>query len=377
MSAALELSKHVGVRDACTALGVSRATAHRRLRPRAPVPRPPNARALSRQEREEVLRVLNAQRFVDASPAEVHATLLDEGEHIASVSTMYRILREQGATGERRAVARHPCHARPELVATRPCQVWSWDITKVQGPGRRDWYHLYVILDIFSRYVVGWMLAATETASLAERFIAETLSKHGIVMNELTLHADRGTSMRSKTVAEMLADMGVTRSHSRPRVSNDNAFSEAQFKTMKYCPYFPGRFASVAEGREYLRLFFPWYNDEHHHSGIAMFTPATVHAGRVDEAIEVRQRALDASYAAHPERFINGPPVATRPPTEVWINRPIQQAEVSSAIESDPTQPGPIDTDARPSAAPVAPPHGARAAEPACGSTVPRPRATS
>lgn len=338
MTAALAIAGEVGVRAACEALDVSRATVYRRLRPRAVAPRGPSHRALSAAERVELARVLNDPRFADASPAQVHAALLDEGTHLASVSTMYRVLRASQAVRERRAVRRHPAYAAPELVATRPNQVWSWDITKVRGPQKRDWFHLYVILDIFSRKVVGWMLAATETASLAQHFIAETLAKEGIVPGTLTLHADRGTSMRSKTVAELLDDLGVERSHSRPRVSNDNAFSEAQFKTTKYCPFYPGSFASIGEGREYFELFFHWYNEEHHHSGIAMLTPATVHEGRVTEVLAQRQAALDAAYDAHPERFVNGPPKAAAPPAEVWINRPTTQVDLHQADALEPSQ---------------------------------------
>lgn len=324
MMAALGIAPQVGVLDACAAFGVSRATVYRRRQLK--VVRLPRSvrRSLSPAERAELLRVLCSERFVDASPAEVHATLLDEKVYLASTSTMYRVLRAQRAVRERRAVARHPSYARPELVAMAPNQVWTWDITKVRGPDRRVWFHLYVILDLYSRYVVGWMLSSTESASQAERFIAETLEKEGVLRDTLTLHSDRGTSMRSRTVAEMLDDLGVTKSHSRPRTSNDNPFSESQFKTMKYCPFFPGWFASVAEGRTFFAMFFGWYNTEHHHSGLAMLTPATVHSGRVDEVIGVRQSALDVAHATHPERFVRGAPKASRPATEVWINRPSQ-----------------------------------------------------
>ncbi len=325
MTAALGIAPEVGVEAVCAAFNVTRATVYRRRKVRVVVVRAPSWRALSTDERLKVLRVLYDPRFVDASPGEVHATLLDEGLHMASVSTMYRILRAQRATRERRAVARHPAYKRPELVATAPNQVWSWDITKIRGPDRRVWFHLYVILDIFSRKVVGWMLAPHESGSLAEQFIAETLAKEGIVAGTLTLHSDRGTSMRSKTVAELLADIGVTKSHSRPRTSNDNPFSEAQFKTLKYCPFFPGSFASVVEAREFFRLFFAWYNEEHHHSGIAMMTPATVHGGHVEKVRTVRQDALDIAWKAHPERFVNGQPTASTPPPQVWINRPIHE----------------------------------------------------
>lgn len=328
MTAALSITPEVGVAAACAAFDVPRATVYRRRVLRVVVPRSHSWRALSSEERLEVLRVLYDPRFIDASPAEVHATLLDEGLYLASVSTMYRILRSQRAVRERRSVSRHPSYVKPELVATGPNQVWSWDITKIRGPDRRVWFHLYVILDIFSRKAVGWMLAGHESGSLAEQFIAETLANEGIVQGSLTLHSDRGTSMRSKTVAEFLADIGVTKSHSRPRTSNDNPFSESQFKTMKYCPFFPGSFASIAEGREFFRLFFAWYNHEHHHSGIAMLTPETVHSGRVDEVLAVRQTAFDAAWEAHPERFVHGPPTASSPPPEVWINRPVHEVVV-------------------------------------------------
>jgi len=329
--AAVELAADVGVAKACAAFEVSRATVYRRRSPRPRPCRTGGARALTEAERTRVHELLCSERFVDASPAEVHATLLDEGVNVASVSTMYRVLRAQRSVRERRAVRRHPSYAKPELVARAPNQVWTWDITKVRGPGRRDWYHLYVIIDLYSRYVVGWFVAAHETGALAERFIAETMVKHGVRAGELTLHSDRGASMRSKTVAEMLTDMGVVRSHSRPRTSNDNPFSESQFKTMKYCPFFPGSFASVAEAREFFALFFGWYNGEHHHSGIAMLTPAVVFGGTVDEVVAARQATMDAAYARHPERFVRGRPTVARPDAEVWINRPDQNLPVTSA----------------------------------------------
>jgi putative transposase len=350
MNAAVALASDVGVRKACWAFDVPRSTVYRRLKPPVPAARMGGARALTEAERLAVYEALCAERFVDASPAEVHATLLDEGHHLASVSTMYRILRSKRSVRERRPVRRHASYARPELVARGPNEVWTWDITKVRGPERRDWYHLYVIIDLFSRYVVGWFLASQETGALAERFIAETMKKHGVKAGELTLHSDRGASMRSKTVAEMLADIGVVRSHSRPRTSNDNAFSEAQFKTMKYCPFFPGSFTSVAEGRAFFDLFFHWYNEEHHHSGLAMLTPAVVFGGRVDEVVAVRQAAMDVAYGAHPERFVQGRPVVHRPSAEVWINRPNQQLPVVQANPSGAAEPPP-EASVRPSPA--------------------------
>lgn len=339
MSVVLEIASEVGVKPACEALGASRATVYRRLRPRPPQPRPESWRALSADERAAVLRVLYDPRFVDASPGEIYATLLDEGVRLASESTMYRILRQERAVRERRAVRRHPTYVKPELVATGPNQLWSWDITKVRGPDRRVWYHLYVILDVYSRYVVGWMLATTETAALADRFIAETLEKEGIIPGTLTLHSDRGSSMRSKAVAELLDDLGVTKSHSRPRTSNDNPFSEAQFKTLKYCPFFPANFNAIEEGRVFFRLFFGWYNEEHHHSGIAMLTPVTVHTGRVDEVVAARQITLTAAWEAHPERFVGGPPVARRPPAEVFINQPTSPRILETGEGGLPTSP--------------------------------------
>jgi putative transposase len=339
MTAAMAIAPEVGVQDACAIFGVPRATVYRRRQLRVVQVRRRPSRALSEAERTELLRVLCSERFVDASPGEVHATLLEEGVYLASESTMYRVLRSQRAVRERRAVRRHPSYVRPELVATAPNQVWTWDITKVRGPDRRVWFHLYVIIDIYSRYVVGWMLAANESGSLAERFIAETLEKEGVASGTLTLHSDRGTSMRSRTVAEMLDDLGVTKSHSRPRTSNDNPFSESQFKTMKYCPFFPGNFVSIEEGRAFFQLFFGWYNTEHHHSGIAMLTPAVVHRGRVDEVLAVRQAALDVAHAAYPERFVNGAPRAQRPAAEVWINRPSGQVvEPPSGVAEPPPE---------------------------------------
>ena len=322
MSLALELALQTGLLPACQALGVPRSTVYRHRTPRLVQPRAPSPRRIEDAERRRILAVLNSDRFVDASPAEVYASLLDEGIYLCSISSMYRILGAEDAVRERRAQRRHPTYPRPELVARAPNEVWTWDITKVRGPQRRIWYHLYVILDLFSRYVVGWMLAKHESGALARRFIGQTLDKEGIRREALVLLSDRGTSMRSKTVAELLDDLGVTKSHSRPRTSNDNPFSESQFKTLKYSPYFPGQFDSVAEGRSFLQPFFGWYNQEHHHSGLALLTPAVVHHGRIDGVLATRQQTLDGAFDAHPERFVAGPPKVARPPSEVWINRP-------------------------------------------------------
>lgn len=322
MSVALELAAQVGLAPACQALGVPRATLYRHLGPR-PVEAPRvSPRALSPQERNRILEVLHADRFRDLSAAEVYATLLDEGVYLGSIRTLYRVLDAAGEVKERRRQARRPKLPPPQLVATGPNQVWTWDITVLRGPDGRIRYFLYVILDLFSRYVVGWMLAEAESATLAERFIAETLDKHSIPPGQLKLHADRGAAMKSKTVAQLLGDLGVTKTHSRPRTSNDNAFSESQFKTVKHNPWFPGRFGSLEDARAYCRAFFRWYNHEHRHWGIALLTPAQVYRGETDGALDARQQVLERAHARHPHRFVKGRPKVARPPAEVWINPP-------------------------------------------------------
>lgn len=323
MNAAEQLGQQVGVVAACTALGVSRATLYRRRQPPsdAPKDRPKSHRALSEAEQCRALDTLNSKRFVDKAPAEVHATLLDEGTYLCSVSTLYRILRANKQVRERRNQLRHPAYVKPELLACGPGQLWSWDITKLKGPAKWVSYHLYVILDVFSRYVVGWMVAARESAALAERLLDETIEKEGCDPTVLTVHADRGSSMRSKLVAQLLSDLGVTKTHSRPYTSNDNPFSESQFKTMKYRPTFPSRFGSLQDARSFCRTFFRWYNQEHRHSGIAMLTPAQVHQGQADDCLKARHNVMITAYNAHPERFAN-PPKATILKKEVWINPP-------------------------------------------------------
>ena len=278
-------------------------------------------------ERQGVLDLLHT-RFIDQAPAQVHATLLDEGTYLCSPRTMYRVLDAAHEIKERRDQVRRPHYAAPELLATRPNEVWSWDITKLLGPAKWTYFYLYVILDIFSRYVVGWMLAPHESAALAERLIGETCAKHGIQPGQLTLHADRGASMKSKPVALLLADLGVTKTHSRPHVSNDNPFSEAQFKTLKYCPQFPERFGSIEDGRAFGQVFFPWYNQEHRHSGLGFLTPAVVHFGQAATVRAHRQQVLAAAYAAHPERFVKGRPHPADLPTAVWINPPPLRARL-------------------------------------------------
>ena len=333
--AVVELTPQLGVRGACEAVGVSQAGYYRRHRqspgPVRPEPIPHRQRlqprALSAAEQQAILDVLHSDRFADLAPAEVWAILLDEGVYLGSESTFYRLLRQAGEVRERRRQATHPAKVKPELVASAPNEVWSWDITKLRGPAKWTYYYLYVILDIFSRYVVGWMVASRETGPLAEVLIRQTCAKQGIDRAQLTIHADRGSSMTSKPVAFLLADLGVTQSHSRPHVSNDNPFSEAQFKTLKYRPDFPGRFGSIEDARRHCQDFFGWYNDEHRHSGLGLHTPADVHYGLAEAIRDKRAGVLDAAYAAHPERFVRKPPKPPKIPKASWINRPDQPKE--------------------------------------------------
>lgn len=328
MNAAIELAPSTGLASACRALAVARATAYRwkaedgvAITASDPTTRE-SPRALEPGERQAVLDVLHSEQFVDRSPAEVHATLLDEGKYLCSERTMYRILAEHGETRERRDQLVHPVYKKPELLATGPNQVWSWDITKLLGPAKWTYFYLYVLLDIFSRYVVGWMVAHRESATLAKRLIEDTCRGQGIEPGQLTVHADRGTSMTSKTVAQLMADMGITKTHSRPHVSNDNPFSESQFKTLKYCPEFPGRFGCIEDARAFLNPFLTWYNREHRHSGIGMLTPEDVHYGRGPVVLGKRANVLAAAYAARPERFVRGLPKPATLPVAVWINPP-------------------------------------------------------
>ena len=325
MPVVLEMAPMLGVLATCAAFGVALATYYRH---RAPVHgprrrRPSPPRRLSNDERRAVLDALHEPRFVDLAPAEVHATLLGEGRYLCSLRTMHRILGENSESRERRDQLRRPSYAKPELLATAPNELWSWDITKLRGPAKWTYYYLYVLLDVFSRYVVGWMIAHRESSGLAKKLIAETCARQAIEPGQLTLHADRGSSMTSKPVAFLLADLGVTKTHSRPYVSDDNPFSEAQFKTLKSRPQFPDRFGSIEDARRHGGDFFPWYNHDHHHSGLAFLTPADVHFGRAADVIAERQRVLDDAFSRHPERFTRGRPIAPTPPTEVWINKPI------------------------------------------------------
>ena len=330
MKAALAIAHEVGLKAACKGLEVPRATIYRRRKPRVVHARPRPARALAEAERAMILEVLNSERFRDASPAQVYAALLDEGVYLASIATMYRVLRSQGGVRERRRTTSHPAHPKPELVARGPNQVWTWDITKLKGPTKGEFYALYVIIDLYSRYVVGWLLAESESATLAERLIRETIDKEGVSRDHLTLHADRGSPMKSRTVTELLAELGVVRSHSRPKTSNDNPFSESQFRTLKYNPNFPARFGSFADARAFCKPFFRWYNEEHHHRGIALLTPSDVHHGRAAGRLVKRQATLTVAHELHPERFVKGAPVVSEPPAEVWINPPATAGTIAA-----------------------------------------------
>jgi putative transposase len=323
-----EVEPLLGTTGACRAIGRSRATHYRkkkpgRVTPKKPRPAPPNK--LSEDERQGILEMLHTERFMDASPAQVYFTLLDEEIYLASESTLYRVLREHGEVHERRRQATHPPRVRPELLADRPLVVWSWDITKLKGPHRGDSYDLYCVMDIFSRYVVAWCVAPTESGELAKELIADALARHGVGPDQLTIHADRGSSMTSKPVIELYAFLGVSRSHSRPHVSNDNPYSEAGFKTLKYCPAFPERFGSIEDARAFCRRFFDHYNNTHRHSGIAYHTPASVHFGTADEIREQRAETLGAAYAANPLRFHHRCPSPPKLPKVVWINEPVKE----------------------------------------------------
>jgi len=324
IDAVTDMGHRLGVAPTCAAMGLARATYYRTIRPRyGPHCRRAPSRALSRQERQGALTVLHEPRFVDRAPAEVYATLLDEGQYLCSERTMYRILTENQEVRERRDQLRHPSYRKPELLATAPNQVWSWDITKLLGPVKWTYFYLYVILDIFSRYVPGWLLAREENSSLAKRLIEESCQKQGILPGQLIIHSDRGSPMTSKPLALMLSDLGVTKSLSRPQVSNDNPYSEAQFKTLKYRADFPDRFGSLEDGRGHCRQFFSWYNTEHRHSGIGMMTPEAVHYGRAAEITAARRQTLIDAYGLHPERFVRRPPSPPVLPPAAWINPPL------------------------------------------------------
>jgi putative transposase len=325
MNAALSLSHDVGKKDACEALQVPRATFYRfhntdndtsNDRPAPPL-------SLSPEEKRTVLDILHSERFCDKAPYQIYAALLDEGQHHCSIRTMYRLLTdEHGDVKERRRQVSRPAYSKPELLATGPNQVWSWDITKLKSHTKWTYFYLYVIIDIFSRYVVGWMVAHREQDALAKRFIQESCMKQNIEPGQLTIHADRGSSMKSKTVANLLVDLGVIKTHSRPHVSNDNPYSEAQFKTLKYCLEFPGNFGSIQDARAFCRTFFDWYNNDHHHSGIALMTPHQLHCGLAEQIYNKRCETLEAAFKKKPLRFKNKMPTPEKPPEAVWINKP-------------------------------------------------------
>jgi putative transposase len=340
MAGVASLIPLVGIVAACAALGVSRASYYRTTaapKPRPPRPRPP--RALDDVERAEVLAVLDSDPFADKAPAQVYAALLDTGRYLCSVRSMYRVLAAADQVRERRDQRRHPTYVKPQLEARAPNQVWSWDITKVAGPERGLYYCLYVVLDIFSRYVVAWAVAPTEAAAIGQQLIDDACVQQGVIPGQLTVHADRGAPMTAKSTAQLFVDLGIAQSHSRPRVSDDNPFSEAAFKTFLYRPDMPPRFGSVEDARAFFAALIHWYNEEHYHSGIALLTPGDVHRGTAPVIIAKRQTVLDGAHQARPERFVHGKPVHPTPPTVVWINPPV--TAVSTTASPPPTEGGP------------------------------------
>jgi putative transposase len=328
MTAAVEeLAQTTGMTEACQILNIPRSSLYRTRHPERKVPassrqRPKPVRALSEKERNEVRTVLNSERFQDQSPREVYATLLDENEYLCHWRTMYRVLDEHEEVRERRNQLRHPVYVKPELLATAPNQLWSWDITRLRGPVTWTYYYLYTMLDVYSRYAVGWLLANLESAELAKELTAAACTKQQIEPGQLTLHADRGSPMIARSMAMLLSDLGVNKSHGRPHVSNDNPYSEAQFRTLKYRPDYPDRFGSLADARQWCQRFFTWYNQEHHHTSLNLLTPADVHYGRAEEKLAQRHSVLLLAYDAHPERFVNGPPTMPKMTKAVWINPP-------------------------------------------------------
>ena len=328
INATENLAENIGVAPACEGMGVARSSLYyKRTREKRPKEerksRPSPPRALDQKEKQQVLDMLHCERFVDKSPAEIWATLLDEDIYLCSERTMYRILDSEKEVKERRNQRKHPEYKKPELLAEGPNQVWSWDITKLKGPVTWTYYYLYVILDIYSRYVVGWMVAPKETAALAQRLIKATYAKQGVNKGDIILHADRGSPMIAKTTAQLCMSLGITKSHNRPYVSNDNPYSESQFKTLKYFPGFPGRFGSLQDSVSFCRPFFQWYNYDHRHSGIGMVTPDDMHYGMAENVVEERKRVLKAAFETHPERFVKGVPLPPVLPKATWIHPPV------------------------------------------------------
>jgi putative transposase len=325
-----QLATKVGLKSACEALNIPRSRVYRERQPQVePLARPTPAHALSIDERAEMRAILNSERFMDQAPRQVYAALLDEGNYLCHWRTMYRILASHDEVRERRLIRRHPLYKKPELLARRPKEVWSWDITWLRGPHKWTSYPLYTVLDIFSRYVVGWMIAEVESSELAKQLVAKTARKQGIQPDQLILHADNGSPMKGKPLSQLLLDLGITKSHSRPHTSDDNPFSEAQFKTMKYRPDYPKRFSSIEESRQWARCFFSWYNHEHYHSGLNLLTPASVHYEQAHAVQQQRQSVMSAAYQVHPERFMRGVPTVKGVPTAVWINPPKQMENLS------------------------------------------------
>jgi putative transposase len=336
MIVAESLGSEVNTRQACNALSIPRSGfyrwKHRDDKPDKVKIRPAPPLALSGEEDKKVMEILHSDRFVDMAPAEIHATLLDEGEYLCSPRTMYRKLEKHNEVRERRNQLRHPAYSKPELIAKAPNEVWSWDITKLKGPVKWTYFHLYVIMDIFSRYVVGWMIASQELSYLAKELIKQTCEKQGVQRDQLIIHSDRGTSMTSKTVALLMTDLGITKSLSRPHVSNDNPFSEAQFKTLKYRPEFPKRFGCIDDARIFSQGLFSWYNNVHYHSGIGYLSPVDVHYGRSEQIIKERQAVLATAYEKHPERFKGILPHPAAMPEAVWINKPLPERSESEGV---------------------------------------------
>jgi putative transposase len=356
IDAAKKLSADVGTAEACRALSVSRATVYRRRNPTEKsetTQRKPQPRELKSEERHVVIDVLHSPQFVDKAPAQVYTSLLDQGIYYCSTRTMYRILHDNKEVRERRNQLRRPNYKKPELLATGPNQVWSWDITKLRGPKKGTFFYLYVIIDIYSRYTVGWMLASRESAENAKLLIDETAARQQIDPGQLTIHSDRGSPMISTGVNNLMIKLGVTKSLNRPYVSNDNPYSESQFKTLKYQPEYPDRFGCHEDAHGYCTSFFEWYNNDHYHSGIGMFTPAMVHYGGALELLKKRQETLDMALAAHPERFVRKRPEPQPLPEAAWINRPEKNKDVSSAkrlvLPSDIEKGLPVAKDEKPS----------------------------
>lgn len=339
MSTCTELATVIGAAEACRVLGIPRSSRYRLGKPVRKSPQPArervkSPRALAEGEKEAVHTVLNSEQFQDQAPREVYATLLDEGVYHCHWRTMYRLLSEHAAVRERRNQLRHPAYSRPELLATGPNQLWSWDITKLRGPAKLIYYYLYVMLDVYSRYVVGWMVAEHESAALAEELIIAACANQQIQANQLTIHADRGAAMTAKPVALLMSDLGITKSHSRPHVSDDNPYSEAHFRTLKYSPTYPDRFGALLDARQWSHGFFTWYNQQHHHTGLALLTPVDVHYGRAAQKLAQRQLILQQAYTRHPERFVQGQPLPAQLPEAVWINPPAP-APTTSLDESE------------------------------------------